>query len=197
MKGTAACLALVLLAGCTVAPAGAGSGLAEPLPPPGYGTLRQDDVTLSFTSGALQVKVTPLAESVIVTTAPDTYRRLRGLVTAHGRRAAQEADDPDPVLFLVSFFSDDQGTSFVPEEVQLRSLGVRLRPAAIVPVTPGFGERRLGQRETEMAVYAFDGDVDLESDLVVLYGLVENNGWNAILARVQAERARARSRAVG
>ena len=66
-----------------------------------------------------------------------------------------------------------------------------------MPVTPRWGERRLRQRETEMAVYAFAANVDLESDLVVAYGLVESAEWSAILPRVQAERARAAARARG
>jgi hypothetical protein len=45
-----------------------------------------------------------------------------------------------------------------------------------------------------MAVYAFAGGVDLESDLVVVYGLVESAQWSAILPRVRAESARARAR---
>lgn len=191
-----ALLGLIAASGCALA-AGQPNGPPEPLPPPGYGTLRQDEVTLSLTSGDLQVKVTPLEESVIVTTAPDTYRRLQGLASANGPRVATESGVPDPTLFLVSFFSDGQGTTFVPEEVQIRSLGVRLRPLAIVAVTPGFGQRRLRQRETEMAIFGFSADVDLESDLTVMYGLVENAGWSAILPRIQAERSRARSRAAG
>lgn len=196
----AAALALAVVvgsAGCTLVPSGAPASPAEPLPPPGYGTLRQEEITLSLTSGDLQVKVTPLAESILVATAPDTYGRLRGLVDVHGPRARTDAGLDSASLFLVSFYSEDQGTTFVPEEVQLRSLGVRLRPAAILAITPGFGDRRLEQRETDMAVYAFPPEVDLESDLVVTYGLVENAGWSVVLARVQAERARARSRAVG
>jgi len=43
-------------------------------------------------------------------------------------------------------------------------------------------------------VYAFPASVDLESDLVVAYGLVESRDWASILPVVQAERARARSR---
>ncbi len=185
----------LLLSACTLVPSGAPAGPAEPLPPPGYGTLRQDDVTLTLTSGALQVKVTPLDEAILVATAPDTYGRLRRLVDAHSARAVVESGIERPSLFLVSFFSEGQGTSFVPEEVQLRSLGMRLRPVAILSVTPGFGQRRLEQREPEMAVYVFPDAVDLESDLLVTYGLVENDGWSTVLSRVRAERARARARA--
>jgi len=167
------------------------------LPPPGYGTLRQDDVTIALASGQLQIKVTPLSEAVTRVTAPDTYRRLSGLASRFGPDAVRATGSDDPALFLVSFFSEAPDAVFVPEEIQLVARGIRLRPGVILPVTPGWGQRRLAQRETEMAVYAFGTGVDLESDLVVAYGLVESGAWAGILPRVQAERARARARARG
>jgi hypothetical protein len=84
---------------------------------------------------------------------------------------------------------------FIPEEIQLLSGGIRLRAAAILPVTPGWGQRRLQQRQTEMAVYAFPEGVDLESDLVLAYQLEQTSAWSGILPRIQAERGRARARA--
>ena len=188
-------LGIGALSACAL-PAGAPGTLAGPeaLPPPGFGTLHQDQVTVSITSGSLQIKVTPLAESVTRTTAPDTYRRLSGLAGRFGADAVRSTGADDPALFLVSFFSESPDAAFVPEELQLISRGQRLRPGAILAVTPGWGQRRLEQRETEMAVYAFGEGVDLESELVVVYGLVESNAWAAILPRVQAERARARAR---
>ncbi len=193
---------LLLLAGCAMAgtTAGAGTGgAASPatLPPPGFGTLHQDEVSVNLRSGDLLVKVTPLAEAVIRVTAPDTYRRLEGLVTAQGATAAA-ASDGAPQLFLVSLFSDAAGVGFTPEDLDLVSGGIRFRPSAIVPITPGWGRHRLEQRETEMAVYAFSEDVDLESDdLVVVWDDRESKQWAAILPRIQAERARARARAGG
>jgi hypothetical protein len=186
--------AVALLAACGV-PSGTqlGAGL-DTLPPPGFGTLRQDEVTVTLSSGQLEVKVTPLAESVIRVTAPDTYRRLSGLASLHFPEAVRQTGISRPILFLVSFFSEEPETAFVPEELQIISRGMRLRAGAILPVTPGWGQRRLAQRATEMAVYAFAERADLESDLVVAYGLVESGAWNAILPRVQAERARARAR---
>lgn len=195
--GRWAAAAAILAAGCAL-PAGApGAAGPDALPPPGYGTLRQDEVTVSLTSGELQIKVTPLAESVTRTTAPDTYRRLSGLASRFGPDAVRGTGADHPALFLVSFFSDSPDVDFVPEEIQLIARGARLRPGAILPVTPRWGQRRLEQRETEMAVYAFGAGVDLESDLVVAYGLVESGAWAGILPRVQAERARARARAGG
>ena len=173
---------------CSLSSSGAPAAVA-PLPPPGYGTLSQRDISLSLRSGDLQLLVTPLAASVLVTTAPDTYRRLSALAIPSGAGAE------DGSVFLVSFFSDHPEVRFVPEEVQFLSRGLRARPRAIEPLTPGWGVGRVAQRGTEMAVYVFDRAVDLESDLVLHYGLERSNEWSAILLRIQSERARARARA--
>ena len=194
-----ALVALFLLSGCAVPPGMEGGSATntdsfETLPPPGYGTLRQDEISLSLTSGALRILVTPLEESATRVTAPDTYRRLSSMSNAH-RNAPGIGESA--TLFLVSFFSDPPDERFVPEEVQLVSRGIRLRPSAIIAVTPSWGERRLRQRVTEMAVYAFSSTVDLESDLTLVYGLDQTSAWSVILRRIQAERARARARAGG
>lgn len=192
-------LVVVLLwAGCALPPGmegpqGAVAGASAEMPPPGYGTLRQEQVSISISSGSLQILVTPLAESVIRVTAPDTYQRLSSLAVAH-RGPATDSDDS---LFLVSFFSDQADMRFVPEEVQIVSRGVRVRPGTITPITPTWGSRRLRQRETEMAVYAFAGAVDLEADLTLMYGLERSTEWSVILPRIHAERVRARARAGG
>jgi hypothetical protein len=144
-------------------------------------------VSIALTSGDLQILVTPLAPSVTRVTAPDTERRLSGLAESHANAGR--------ALFLVSFHSEQPDVRFVPEELQLASRGLRLRPSSVSPITPTWGQRRLRQRETEMAVYAFEGEVDVESELTVLYGLVQSGAWSTILPRVQAERARARARA--
>lgn len=188
------CTAILALSGCVVASTSGtgreGPGAVEVLPPPGYGTLRQEAVSLTLVSRGLQLMVTPLDESVTRVTAPDTYRRLSGLAGVYARSVSGPS-----TLFLVSFFSEEPAVRFVPEEVQLISHGVRVRPGEISPVTPTWGERRLRQRETETAVYRFDGDVDLESDLVLVYGLEQTSQWAGILPRIRAERARARARA--
>ena len=183
--------------GCATAPDRAGGAEADAgsLVPPGYGTLLQDDVTLALRAGDLQVKVTPLAESVIRLLAPDTYRRLHGLAESHGDALARQAGEPAPTLFLVSFFSLAPGVRYEPEAVEVVSRGLRHRPLAIGAVTPGWGTQRLGQRETHAAVYAFGAGVDLESGLTVEYRGVRNAAWSRILTDLQAERERVRARA--
>lgn len=191
---SAATTALVILgSACTIAPApegGAAPAGSDSLPPPGYGTLRQEEVSMTLQNQDLQIMVTPLAESVIRVTAPDTYDRLHGIARQHRGDVP-----PSSVLFLVSFFTQQPEVRFVPEEVQILSRGLRVRPLVIEPVTPSWGQRRVRQRATEMAVYAFPSDVDLESELTLAYGLEQGGNWAAVLSRVQAERARARARA--
>lgn len=189
----ASCLIGAALAGCGLAPTPGGVGPAgdappQPIPPPGYGTLSERDISVSLASGDLRLVVTPLHESVIVVTSPDTYQRLHAL-------AASAAPAPGSSAFLVSFHADRADARFVPEEVQLVSGGVRARPAAIEPLTPTWGEGRVRPRGTASAVYTFDRPVDMESDVVVLYGLERTDEWSTVLARVQAERRRAWARA--
>lgn len=182
----------MVLAACTIAPATEGAGVSggvAAVQPPGYGTLRQEDVSLFLQSGDLQIMVTPLHPSVTRVTAPDTERRLAGLVAAH----APGSDGTG--LFLVSFYSDQPDVAFTPEEVQFISRGLRVRPRDIVPITPSWGEQRVGQRRTEMALYSFGDGVDLESPLVLAYQFDQSSAWSGILSRIQAERARARARA--
>jgi len=200
MNGTLARIlaTTLILSGCATAGTGTGStgAGAAALPPAGYGTLRQDQISVDLQNDDLMVKVTPLAESVIRVAAPDTYRRLERLVQAQGATAVASTPDGTPTLFLVSLYSQAAGVGFTPEDLQLVSGGVRYRPSAIVPITPGWDRHRLEQRETEMAIYTFSRDVDLGSDdLVVAWGDSESTEWATILPRVQAERARARARA--
>lgn len=201
LPGVAALVVVAgLLQGCATmgvyASGGSGSGEEdEELVPPGYGTLRQDDVTLSLRKDDLLIKVTPLKEGVIRLTAPDTYDRLAGLKSSHGPALERQSGLEDPTLFLVSFFSYEPNIGFEPEDVQLVNQALRLRPVAIRPVTPRWGVQRLAQQETQMAVYAYDRRVDLEQELAVEYQDVRRAGWDRILQRIQAERARVRARA--
>lgn len=178
---------------CTIAPPPEGAAtpaVADSLPPPGFGTLRQEEISMTLQNQDLQIMVTPLAESVILVTAPDTYERLRRIADQHRGNLPTSS-----VLFLVSFYTQQAEVRFVPEEVQILSRGLRVRPRAIEPVTPTWGQRRVRQRATQMAVYAFTQDVDLGSELTLAYGLAQGGNWAGVLSRVQAELARARARA--
>jgi hypothetical protein len=158
----------------------------------------QDQITLRIQQGDLLIKVTPLEEWVIRLTAPDTYTRLQGMARAHGERAAQMAMATPSSLFLVSFFSYQPNVTYQPEDLELANRGLRYRPRGIAPVTPSWGLQRLGQQQTQMAVYAFAGGIDLEADLVVEYQGLRNEIWRAqIVPLLRAEAAKVRARAGG
>lgn len=201
-----------VLALCTVsfaacAPAGPGTGAAAPAdvrtPQParsadslvvaGFGTLRQDEVTVSIRNGPVLVKVTPLDEAVIRLLAPDTYDRLSSLSRSRSEEAARLGLG-EPEMFLVSFFSYEPDAAFQPEDLQIVYQSRLLRPTTIVPLTSGWGRQRLDQQETQTAIYAFDEQIDFEQVLTVRYGMEESDEWRRILVVLENERGRIRSR---
>ncbi len=194
------CLA-VLSAGWMMACASAG-GMPSPalgsaddgLVPIGYGRLSQDEFTLTLSTEGLLIKVTPLSESVIRLAAPDTYQRLHGLAEAH-RDAIEGRAGPGVHPMLVSFFSREQNVAFQPEDLMLSAQGIHYRAEAISPITPGWGSQRLRQQETQSAIYGFERAVNLDLGFTVEYGERRDTGWDRILSRLRAERARVRARA--
>jgi hypothetical protein len=180
----------VLLAACTIAPGPGEPGPTDGALPSGLGTLRQEDVSIALVSGDLRILVTPLAETITRVTAPDTERRLEAVV---GSLPSQGVGDGSG-LFLVTLYSDRPDTRFDPEEVQLIAQGFRQRPESIEPLTPTWGERRIGQREQVVAVYRYAASIDLEAEVVLAYGQDRSAPWSQVLPRIQAERARVRSR---
>jgi hypothetical protein len=206
-RSTSLLLTVVLYLGCatgalpsTTGPASEGAGEASDsdLIPAGYGTLMQDQISLRLQSGHLLIKVTPLDEGIIRLTATDTYERLKGLADVHGPRAARTAVGPEPCLFLVSLFSYQPDVTYEPEGLNLVNRGLRLRPQGIAAITPSWGTQRLGQQETRMAVYAFEGGIEWEADLVAEYQQLRNESWRErILPVVEAERGKVRARSGG
>ncbi len=191
-----------LLAGCSLVTTGSSgtsgpsAGGPAPLPPPGYGTLHQDEISVNMSAGALRIMVTPLAASVIRVASPDTYQRLSGLLAGHRDQVDASTSGPSSKVFLVSLFTDASGVGFDPQDLELISGGVRARPTTIIALTPGWDSHRLDQRRMDQALYVFPSSVDLESDdLVVQYDDQESSAWRTVLPRIRDERARVRARA--
>lgn len=165
----------------------------EALPPAGYGTLRQDEVTVELRSGPLLIKITPLDEVVIRLTAPDTYERLRALADSRSADASEGAFQ-EPELFLVSFFSYDQNVNYTPEDLFIVQQGRQTRSLRVIGITNGFGRQQLGQQETQSAIYSFDTELDYDVPITFQYGLERSDEWAGILQRLEEERVKVRSR---
>ena len=163
--------------------------------PPGLGTLRQERISVDLRRGELQMRLTPLSESVTRTAAPDTWERLSALARSHREIFRQQTgSDQEFQLFLVALYSETETLPFEPGALTLVSRGVRHRPVEIRGLTPGWAQQRVGGRETQMAVYAFPPQVDLEGELAVEYQDVRSRGWDRALPEIQAERNRIRAR---
>lgn len=169
------------------------------LPPPGFGTLRQDDISLRLTISNLQVRATPLDEAIIRLLSPDSYRALSELkrskseaIAAVARRNAVR----ELSLWYVSFFAVEQGeTRFSPREFIITNVGRDFRPLDILPITPGFGEQRLRQNGRQDGLYVFDGQLDVQQPLTVSYETARNDSWGQMLPQIERERALVKSRA--
>jgi hypothetical protein len=169
------------------------------LPPAGFGTLRQEDVSLRLSSSNLQIRATPLDESIIRLLSPDSYRALSELkrskteaIAAVGRRNAVR----ELSLWYVSFFAVERGeTRFSPREFVITNVGRDFRPIDVIPLTPGFGEQRLRQNGRQDAVYVFDGQLDPQQPLTISYETARNDDWAGILQQIERERVLVKSRA--
>lgn len=166
--------------------------------PVGFGTLRQDDIAIRMELQGLIVRAIPLDENLIRLLTVDSYHALRDLqesnkksIAAVTRRTGGRAPD----LWYVSFYGVEPDVHFSPMELVITSSGRDFRPLEVLPLSSGFGEQRLTQRETQSAIYLFDDAIDLDQPLTVAFQNVRNADWEQILTRVERERALVRARA--
>ncbi len=169
------------------------------LVPAGFGTLRQDDLSLRITSSSLQVRASPLDESIIRLLSPDSYRAMSELRRSKSEAialVAQRNGARDVSIWYVSFFAVERGeTRFSPREFIITNVGREFRPLDVLPLTPGFGEQRLRQNGRQDALYVFDGQLDVQQPLSVSYATERNDDWSRILPLIERERSLVRSRA--
>ena len=200
---------VALGAACATAPAQTGttprdlSGIADDTSgksnvPPGFGTLRQDDIAIRVELQGLAVRAIPLDESVIRLLTPDSYRSLRELeesnkagISAVARRTGGQKPD----LWYVSFYGIEPDVHFSPRELIITSGGRDFRALDIIPLSSGFGEERLKQRETQSAIYLFDEAIDLDQPLTLTFQTQTNSAWDQTLQAIERERALVRARA--
>ena len=168
------------------------------MPPPGYGTLKQDDIAIRLQTSTLQLTVLPLDEHVLRLLASDAWSALHQLVSTRDsiiEETARAAGYADPSLFLVMLFGLDQETTFNPDDLTLESRNQFFRPIGVVPITPHWGSHHLNQRETAIAIFLFEPDIAVWEPMTVSFGSASSNQWERTLRRLDQERANALARA--
>lgn len=168
------------------------------LVPPGYGSLRQDDVALRLEVEGVEVKLIPLHESVIRLLSPDSYRALHDLAASRAPELARLASVHglrERNVWLASFYGLMQEARFAPTDVTVSAPGRDARPVAVLPLTNGFGEQRVRARETQSALLLLDDGVDLTQPFSVQMGNARTTAWTDVLRLLERERALVRARA--
>ena len=166
--------------------------------PPGFGSLRRDDITVRFATSEVELQVLPLDERVIRLLAPDTYRSLRALLDTRQPAidtAATQAGIHAPTLVMVTFFGVMPQARFTPEDVNILSRGRLYRPLAIVPLAPDWSSLQLEARQQAVALYLFDEGISFREALTVAYRGVSNESWGQAVRLLDRERARVMARA--
>ena len=210
MKFASSLLVLAAAIGNACAPPSAASGVAAaPVVedttargaiPPGFGSLRQDDIAIRLEPQGLIVRAIPLDETVIRLLTPDSYRALRDLEESNRRTIesiTRRSGGRAPDLWYVSFYGREENARFSPMELVITSGGQNFRPLDVIPLSTGFGEQRLRQRETQSAVYVYPGEIDVDHPLVVSFQGQQSGIWEQLLQRIERERALVRARSSG
>jgi hypothetical protein len=204
---TAASLVALIAACASGAPPAEGQGAPSPITddttgrasvPVGFGTLRQDDIAIRIELQGLIVRAIPLDENLIRLLTPDSYRALRELQESNKQAIAavtRRTGGRPPDLWYVSFYGVEPDVHFSPMELVITSSGRDFRALEVLPLSSGFGEQRLRQRETQSAIYLFDEAIDLDQPLSLTFQNVRDDSWEQILTKVERERALVRARA--
>ena len=166
--------------------------------PAGFGTLRQDDIAIRLEPTGLVLRALSLDENIIRLLTPDSYRVLRELQESNRRAIdaiARRTGGQRPDLWYVSFYGVEPDTRFSPLELIISSAGRDFRPIDVIPLSAGFGEQRLRQRETQSAIIVFEPEVETDHPLTVRFLTERDDSWEQVLQRIERERAMVRARA--
>jgi len=166
--------------------------------PAGYGTLRQDDISIKLSLEGVLVQLLPMNESVIRTLSPDAARTLHDLLQSYRKPIAAYAAMyglRENNIWYVSFYGLAPDATFSPLDLTIRAPGRDFTPLRVIPITPGFGQNRLQVRDVQRAFYLFDDGLSLGQPLTVTMGAVTDDSWQTIERKIEAEQAHVRARA--
>lgn len=191
-------LAAPVLAGLlAAAPAAAQAGPGDVLPPPGYGSLSQNDLALRVRNDEIEVRFVPLDQRVTRLLARDSYESLESLVRS--RRGAIDSVAGTyglgrPGLALVTFFGQRTGVRFDPQTLTLLVRNRIFRPLGVVPFTPRFSSQQLNVRDQVSGIYVFEEELPVNDSFSFSYEGLTSEDWQNKQRALDRERARVAAR---
>ena len=171
----------------------------DDLPPLGYGTLGQEDISIRLVGTDFTVGFISLDERIIRLLRPDTYNSMRRLRESKSEEIAQVARSygvREPAVFFASFFGRGPQARFNPEALIITGQNRSFRPVAMLANSSAFSERQLSQRETATAIYIYEDGIRLADPFTLSYEGQSSNQWSVILRLLERERAAVDARAV-
>jgi hypothetical protein len=191
--------AVLALLGCAAPATGQSGDRTRPLPP-GYGSLRQNDLALRVGNDDLEIRFVPLDPRITPLLARDAYQSLRGLVETHRREidsVASRSGVAQPGLALVSFFGQRPDVRFDPQILTLLIRNRVFRPIGVIPMSAKFASQQLGVREQASAIYVFEETIPVEDSFTLSYGTLNSEDWQGKQQTLDRERARVAARSRG
>lgn len=167
------------------------------LVPAGHGQLGQDQITLSFRNGNLDIRFTPLDERVLRLLTDEAYRALTDLVGDQRPRIDSVTTRfaiRRPGLALVSFYGLAPDTRFDPRILLVNVRNRVVRPVATIPLSPAFSAQQLELRQQAMGIFVFDEPLPVTEPFGVEYLTTVVTDWERRLPRFDRERARIQAR---
>lgn len=163
------------------------------LPPVGFGSFNQEQISVRFGAQDLEVRFMPLDERLLRLLAPDAYESLHGLVVEREAQidsVSRLNGISNPGLALVTFFALRRDARFEPGNLTLLYRNQFQRPASLLAYTANFSSHQLGVREQATAIYVFDAPLPVFEEFSITYGTATSNAWKDALRRIERERAR-------
>ncbi|MCU0620994.1 MAG: hypothetical protein MUC69_05770 [Gemmatimonadales bacterium] len=194
--------ALLALLACLAAPAARAQNAPLLTPeasiPPGFGTLRQDDIQLVLRTPTLEIRFLPIDPRTGNLLAPDAYTSFRKLFLENRSRidsVARMRGASQPGVAFVTFFGLAPGAFYDSEVLTLVIRNRLVRPTGLVPYTPGFLEQRLAPRESKSAFIVYEEAIPVLEPFQLQYQAQFTSDWTGKLSRINAERQRVALRA--
>jgi hypothetical protein len=166
--------------------------------PPGFGTLRQDDIQMTLRLATIEIRFMPLDPRSGNLLAPDAYNSFKKLLLDNRARIdslARARGISQPGIVFVSFFGLAPGAFYDAESLAITVRNRLLRPLGIVPYSPGFMEQRLDPREMKSAFYLYEEAIPVLEPFTLVYQNQYQAEWLSKISRINGERQRVALRA--
>ena len=198
---TSALLILLATAAC-----GGAQGQTTPAPlpadaqtvPVGFGRLNQDDLSLKWAVGDLEIRFLPLDERMLRLLANDGYRAMHELRESRRARIdtiAQQHGTAEPGVALITFFAARAGQQYQPQDIALSVQNQEFRAIGIIPLSANFTNQQLPVRGQASALYVFEMPIPVTQEFTLSYQGARTDGWKDRVTTITRERDRVMLRA--